>query len=240
MRLRRGLLFFCLLILLPVSGTMAADKLTIGAGAGYKRLVEEISAAFTAQSGIHVERAYGNMGQIIPQAKQGLLDFVCADKEFLVASQLNSFGEIPIGRGKLVAVLAKNASIGSISELTSASVTRIAIADTQKAIYGKAARQYLEHEGLWKTLEPKILMVGTVPQVTTYVATGEVEVGFINLTDALGAADKIGQIVPIDEKLYTPIAIVAEQLIEKNAATEALVKFMQSPEAQEIIKKHGL
>ena len=45
--------------------------------------------------------------------------------------------------------------------------------------------KYLHNTGLWTPLQKKLLIVGTVPQVSTYLLSGEVDVGFINLTEAM-------------------------------------------------------
>jgi len=52
---------------LPAS---AAESLTIAAGAGYKRPVSELAAAFERHSGIRIEPFFGHMGQVLAQARQ--------------------------------------------------------------------------------------------------------------------------------------------------------------------------
>ena len=216
---------------------------TVAAGAGYKRLVEQLCTTFTARTGTPVQQIFGNMGQVTAQAQEsGAIDFIIGDKSYLDATSLSFSEEHTIGRGKLIAAVAKGVTIKGLDDLTNATVTRIAIADSKKAIYGHAAMEFLTSKGIWEQIQPKILIVGTVPQVTAYVVSGEVDIGFINLTEALAIGDKVGLLIPVDEKLYTPILIVAKRL-QQSRNTEvaaSFVSFLQSKEAEVIIKKQGL
>jgi len=237
------LLFMAALALTSVPTVHAAEGLTVAAGAGYKRLVDELCTAYSTKTGVTVNKIYGNMGQITAQAKEsGAIDFIMGDKQFLDSTKLSFTDELTIGQGKLVAAVAKGVKIDNLDALTDAAITRIAIADSEKAIYGHAAKEFLTHKGLWQQIQPKLLMVGTVPQVTAYVLTGEVDVGFINLTEALAIKDKVALIIPIDEKMYSPILIVAKRLRDStnSNASASFVAFLQSEEAQSMLKKQGL
>lgn len=221
----------------------AGQTLTLASGAGYKRLVEELCAAFTKQSGIQTERLFGNMGQITAQAKASeTIDMIIGDKKFLDATDLPSHGEQNIGKGRLVAAFAKESAVTSLDRLTDPAITRIAMPDGKKAIYGQAAREYLTAAGVWDKVQPKLLVAGTVPQVSTYVVTGEVDVGFINLTEARAITDKVGKTIVIDEQFHTPILIVARHLKAgaKDSPAALFSAFLQSAEARQIIDTNGL
>ena len=85
----KPLLFALILIMgLPV----AAQALTIGSGAGYRRPVDELAAAFRKQTGLEVNLVYGNMGRVISQIKSGgVVDVFLGERRFLKASGL-AFG----------------------------------------------------------------------------------------------------------------------------------------------------
>ncbi len=239
----RSLSFLLTLFFLLVPAARAEQGLTIAAGAGYKRLVEELCASYTTMTGVPVNKVFGNMGQITAQAlESGAIDFIMGDKAFLDASKLLFAEEFIIGRGKLVAAAAKGTKIENLDALTAKDVQRIAIADSEKAIYGHAAKEFLTAKGIWQQIQPKLLVVGTVPQVTAYLLTGEVDVGFINLTEALAIKDKVEVVFSIEEKLYSPILIVAKRLQESTniEAAASFVAFLQSEQAQTLLKKQGL
>ena len=243
MRVIRILSLLFILLCSCISTLQAAEKLTIAAGAGYRRLVEQLSTAYTARTGVTVEQIFGNMAQVTAQAQEsGVIDFILGDKEYLDTTSLSFSGEYIVGRGKLVAAISKGSQLRSLDDLTQESVARIAIPDPKKATFGRAATEFFINKGLWKQIEAKVLIVGTVPQVTAYVISGEVDVGFINLTEALAIKDKVGLLIPVDEHLYTPVLIVAKRLRQSpdSQATAAFVTFLQTEEAQDIIKKQGL
>lgn len=241
----RFISFILILVLVSIPAVHAQDELslTVAAGAGYRRLVDEISMAYTSNSGVTVNKVFGNMGQIITQAQEsGAIDFIIGDKQFLDATRLIFTQELTIGKGKLVAAVAKGVKIHNIDDFTGTTVKRIAIADSKKAIYGHAAAEFCNNKGIWQQIQPKLLMVGTVPQVTAYLLTGEVDVGFINLTEALAIKERVELLIPIDEKLYSPILILAKRL-QRSKHTEvadSYVAFLRSEEAQAMFRKQGL
>lgn len=243
MRFLQCFVMFILLCFCQVPSAPAEDGLIIAAGAGYRRLVEQTCAAFSAHSGIQVQQVFGNMGQLVPQVKEsGNFDFILGDKSHLDSTDLAFSGELIIGKGKLIAATARESKLTSLDELIGQGVTRIAIADSKKAIYGHAATEYLTRKGIWGQLQPKLLVVGTVPQVTAYVVSGEVDVGFINQTEALAIASKVGRLLPVDESLYTPILIVAKRMQQSPhaKAADAFIAFLQTEEARALIRQHGL
>jgi molybdate transport system substrate-binding protein len=155
MRYLRCCAVFILSCFCQTTTAWAEDGLIIAAGAGYKRLVEQTCAAFPAQSGIQVQQVFGNMGQLVPQVKESdKFDFILGDKSHLDSTDLAFSGERVIGKGKLVAATPKESKITSLDELTGEAVTRIAIADSKKAIYGHAATEYLTRKGLWEQVQP--------------------------------------------------------------------------------------
>lgn len=223
--------------------SLAEDALIIASGAGYKRLVNETCAAFTARSGIQVQQIFGNMGQIGVQAREsGDFDFVLGNKRHLEKTGLDFSGEYVVGKGKLVVAVAKTSRAETLDDITHPMVTRIAMPDSQKAIYGTAATEYLQAMGLWKSLQPKLLIVGTVPQVSAYVVSGEVDMGFVNLTEAMAIAPKVAKLISVDQRLYAPILIVAKRLQQSPhfKQSEAFIAFLHSEEAKALAQKHGL
>lgn len=221
----------------------AAEKLTVAAGAGYKKMVIELSKAFTGAQGIEVEQIYGNMGQTIAQAKNsGLVDCIIGDKRFLENSDLELSAMHEVGRGKLVAAFAKGVELKDPLDIVRKDITRVSHPDPKKAIYGRAADEFLHNSGVYKKVKDKLLVVATVPQVSAYVLSKEVDVGFINLTDALGIEDKVGGTLLVDQEYYSPIVIVAGALATApNAnALEAFAKFLATDQAKRIAAKHGL
>ena len=135
------------MLILAVS-LLPAQGLTIASGAGYKTLVDELCGSFQEESGIKVDKIYGNMGQVTSQAKiSGLVDFVIGDKDFFTTAGLPFDNEYLIGRGKLVLAFSKGNGPVSLERLSSGGSVRIAQPDPSRAIYGKAAPSILKIQG---------------------------------------------------------------------------------------------
>ncbi|SFJ53557.1 molybdate transport system substrate-binding protein [Desulfomicrobium apsheronum] len=232
---------FTLLLVFLALPALAGNTLLIASGAGYKTVVEALSEAYAKQSDATVERIYGNMGQIIGQAQtSGKVDMLIGEEGFLRSSALLLAESAPLGTGRLV--MAWPSGKEEPADLKSAAVTRIAVPDPKRAIYGKAAREYLENSGQADALKDKLVVVGTVPQVFTYLTTNEVDAGFINLTQAVAVKDKIGGFREMDQSLYDPIAISCIRL-ETSPSPEAarnFAKFLKTGTARSIIAAHGL
>jgi molybdate transport system substrate-binding protein len=181
------------------------------------------------------------MGQIIGQAQtSGKVDMLIGEEGFLRSSDLPLAESTSLGTGKLVMAWPRGKD--EPTNLKSATVTRIAVPDPKRAIYGKAAMEYLDNSGQSGALKDKLVVVGTVPQVFTYLTTNEVDAGFINLTQAVAVKDKIGGFREMDENLYTPIAISCIRL-ETSPAPEAardFAKFLETGTARSIIAAHGM
>ena len=246
-RRARGLRFWLAIAGLFAVGALpasAAESLTIAAGAGYKRPVSELAAAFERRSGIRIEPFFGHMGQVLAQARQSdRVALVFGDQAFLENAGQPAFVRyLPAGRGRLVLAWPADRTLSGAEGLVDPAFARIALPDQRQAVYGKAAGQFLARSGLAQRLEGRLLMVANVPQVSAYLVSGEVDAGFINLTDALGVRERIGGFVEIDPALYDEVRIVAGVVEGRESlpGVEALAEYLASPEAQAILTRHGL
>lgn len=229
-------------VFVMAAGAFAADEVTVAAGAGYRKLVTEMAAYCEKKEGIKVNMSFGNLGQVIAQVKaSGLIPVVVGDKNFFTKAKLDISDFQPIGKGKLVLAWRKGIEIASADEIAADKIKRLAIPNTENAIYGIAGTQYLASSGLADKVKEKLVVVATVPQVNSYIAAGEVDAGFSNLTDTMGIADKIGGYIEINEG-YAEIPIVAAFLKESegSAAALRLKSCFADAESAKIAKKHGL
>lgn len=184
----------------------AAEEATLAAGAGFRRPLAEVATAFEAQSGHKILQTYGHLGQVIAQAREsGQISIVCGDAAVLQSAKGISFAHMArLGLGKLVVAYRKGVTLAKPEDLAGEAFKRIGIPDQANAIYGKAGRQFLDRAQLAKAIDPKLIAVATVPQVTSYISNGEIDAGFVNATDAIGAGDTIGGFVEVPAPLYDP------------------------------------
>lgn len=230
------------LLLMPCLA-LAQQSLLVAGGAGYKRPMDEIAQGYEASTKIKVERFYGHMGQVLAQAHAtGKVAVVFGEREVLEAADQVQFSHIlPLGKGRLVVAWAKGKTMTQPQALASDAFLRIAVADTRQAIFGKAALEYLRSSGLLPAVEKRLLTVNMVPQVSSYLVSGEVDAGFINLTEALAIREKIGGYLEIPQADYAPVEIVAAQVNGKDAPeVQAFMAYLQTPAVREILKRYGM
>jgi len=233
------------LILILTAGTLMAQDLMIASAAGYKKPVAEIVKLFEQESGTKVNAVYGNIQMVASQAEQtGEISCIIGDKKFLKKIESSvSFTEYhPIGEGQLVLAYRKGLTIAKIEDLLTDQVKTVFMPQDGKAIYGIAATEALKSYGYTEKLAPKITQVATVPQVVSYLLTGEIDAGFINLTEALANKDKLGGYFLVDKSKYTPIVIVAGVVkgFENKPETLDFIKLMSSEDALPVYQKYGL
>lgn len=232
--LKLGLM--CLVWLMSLSWA-SADDVLVGAAAGYKKPLESLFADFLAQQpNIKLKRFYGNVTQVLKQAEaDGRVDMVVGDEAFITKSGLSVYQRLVLGKGKLVIAYRQGVELTNLLQLKS---LRVAMPDAKQAIFGQAAAEVLQKNNLSL---PDLKTVSSVPQVAAYVSSGEVDVGFINLTEAMALGNKIGGYLLVDEADYAPIIIQAVLLTATpDVELSALVRFLASESAQQKLREAGL
>jgi molybdate transport system substrate-binding protein len=230
--------------------------LLLMAGAGYKRPVEALCAAFTQATGVAVERSYGNLQQVMTQAKaSGRVDVLVGDADFIdKAKDLQLPQRVSLGQGILALTWRRNlpvpaglSGLAGVRELLATPAYSVTLPNPQQAIYGNAARQLLQAQGLWDGLQVRLKVVGTVPQVSAYLTAGEVDIGFMNLTEALAVKDQLGGFIPLPSGAgsYAAVNIVAampdaSKMPEAPVNQAQFAHFLGTPVAQDILRRAGL
>lgn len=225
-----------------LTSAVYAEEITVASGAGFKRMVTDIAGMCESDYGLKMNMSFGNLGQVLAQIKTtGLIQAVVGDRSFFEKAGIRFSETHLIGNGKLVLAWRKGLTINDVHEITGGDIKRIAIPDLEKAIYGKAGAQFLESSGMLGAVQDKLYVVSTVPQVTSYLVTGEVDAGFSNLTDIMGAADKVGGYIVIEDG-YSRIDIITGVLhgSEKSEGVNLYRKCVTSEKARTIAEKHGL
>jgi molybdate transport system substrate-binding protein len=231
-----------LYILFLLSISLVANEIYIASGAGYKQPIMELSQVFSSQTNIKINPMFGNMQQIAEQAKNSdKIAVFFGDEKFIKKLNIKFDHSVELGKGSLVLVYSNNTKLRSIDDLKSPQIKKIGLPDTTKAIYGVAAKEFLDNTHLTEELQDKLNVFQTVPQVSSYLVSGDIDAGFINKTDYWSISQKVANVIEIDESLYSPIKIIGVVLTGKeNQNIDKLFDFLKSPLAQEILRKHGL
>lgn len=234
------LVLYVALLVLCSSGALSGEKeeIYIVSGAGYKAPVNEVISLYEKETGEKANGVFGNMKMITTYVKQsGDVSLIIGDKNFIAKSKIELKRNVKIGDGKLLLVYQAILDIKNVKDLANDSIKRIGIPDPKKAIYGKAAIELLKAAGIYNKVKAKLIVLKTVPQVSSYLKSSDIDVGLINITDYVKIENEKLKSLDIDSSMYNEIVIQAG-LIQERAV--GFFNFIKSEKAKVIFNKYGL
>jgi len=189
--------------MLFVAGPAAAAPLRVAAASDMARVLEKVGADWQKKTGQEVKVSLAATALLLRQVLEGApFDvFLAADEEAadkaIAAKVCAADSRVVYARGRLVAWSASGPP-PSLAALAEPRYRRIAIANPEHAPYGRAARACLEHENMWRTLKPRIVIAESVLSALQYAKSGNADV-------ALVARSLAEDGLLIDESLHPPI-----------------------------------
>lgn len=225
-----------------------AAELTVSAAASLTNAFRDLAPLFEARNpDVKVQFNFGASGALLQQIAKGApVDvFASADQETMDQAQAQGLVKAAQRRNfvsnALVVIVAAQAvrSPRALNDLAQPSYQRIAIGLPASVPVGRYTKGVLEQAGLWAAIEPKMIGTQNVRQALDYVARGEVDAGFVYATDAAIMEGKVRLAlkVPSAQPILYPIAPLAAS--PNFAAAEKFAAFVNSPEAQATLAKHG-
>jgi molybdate transport system substrate-binding protein len=246
--MKRGTLAGLALTLVTWTTGAAAAELIVSAAASLTNAFTEIGKEFEKANSPHkVVFNFAGSGQLLQQIARGApVDvFASADQDTMDRADKQNLivrsSRADFTRNTLVLVASKRSavSLSRLEELKNDAVKRIAISNPETVPVGKYSKSALDAAGLFEALKDKYIHTQNVRQSLDYAARGEVEVGFVYVTDAAIMPDKVTVLfeVPTQTPITYPIAAV------KGGGKESLalkfVQFVGSDTAQKILAAHG-
>ena len=261
-----------LILLAAVSTpTSAQTPLRIAAAADLEPVLPPILDEFQRTTGIHAEATYQASAMLTTQIENGApFDvFLSADigypKRLIndgladTAGSADSTTPITYARGTLVlwtrkpgAPADRSSSAGwkdsplpppSLALLRDSRLNRLAIANPDRAPYGRAALAALTSLKLYDTLKPHLVTAENIAQAAQFVESGNADAGLISLTSALTPRlQASGTYFEIPRNLYPPIeqGVVIVSNTNQRAAVHKFLDFLLSPPIQAQLAKSGL
>ncbi len=232
-----------ILLLAIAISNLQADDLKIAVAAGYKKPLLKIIKIYNKENKADISGIFGNMKQILTQAKRTNIDIIVGDKNYLSKKSKLTFEKYQeIGKGKLVLVFSKKIKIDDFRQITNSNIKKIAMPQPKKTIYGSSGMAFLKNSNLYDKIKDKLYIVTTPLQVATYLVANEVDIGIINLTTALANKKNIGGYIKIPQKYYPDISIIAGVLpeCEKNKECQKFMNFLSSKISKDIFNQYGL
>ncbi len=131
-------------------------------------------------------------------------------------------------------------TLARITELADPAFRRIAIGDPAGVPAGVYARQYLENEGLWAKIEPRIVPSGSVRTALAAVESGAADAAIVYRTDArFSTRAVVAFLVPPDRgpTIVYPAAIVRTSTHWEEA--QRLLDFLRSVSGVRVFEQFG-
>lgn len=226
-----------------------AAPLTISAAASLNTVLKEIAQHYEkTQKNEQLALNFAASGVLLQQIARGApVDlFISADQETMDRAEnlqlIDTNTRQAFVHNHLVLItptLGQTNRPKTLAELEQSSVQRIAIGNPQTVPAGRYAQQLLVEASLFDVLESRLIYAENVRQVLDYVARGEVDVGFVYLSDAQTLAKRVRleQILETPTKISYPLAIVSTSTKKQQA--KAFIRFLKTPEVSDILEKHG-
>lgn len=237
----------------------SAPPLRIAAAADLQPVLPPILQAFRQSTGIDAEATYQASATLTTQIQNGApFDlFLSADlsypKRLMDAGAADTTGvdgasasdPVTYAQGTLV-LWTRNDSHWphpSLDTLRDPELKRLAIANPERAPYGRAAISALTSLKLLEVLKPRLVTAENIAQTAQFAETGNADAGLISMTSAKTAhLMAIGTAFVIPKELYPPIeqgaAIVNRTQLHEQA--RKFLNYMLSAAIQQELAQSGL
>lgn len=234
------------LILFMNTSVLAADNLTVAVAASFKRPFTEIARRFEACHPTKVEASFASTGAFYAQIVNGAFYdvFLAADDKRPQVLHEKGLADTPViyARGRVVLWTNREDLCRAgdwKSALRDAGARKITIVSSKTSPYGEAAERALRKEGLWEAVKPRFVFAQDVTQAFQYVYTGAAAAGFCALSDAVSVAGREGCRFEVAEATPVEHSACVLKRAKNGEAARLFLKFLQSPEAEEIKRSYG-
>ena len=225
-------------------------QITVGTAANMQLPMEEIVAAFKAESGITATAVCSSSGKLTAQIKAGApFDlFVSADMKYPDSIYKWGFAPKPpaaYAYGSLVVWTCKNIDVShGLAALTDTSVKKIALGDLTSTIYGPASAAALKKAGIFDALQSKFVFGENIAQAGQYVASQSADIGIVAKSLVLSSQMKgKGTWAEVPKNFYTPIAqgaVVLNYGMEKHPQqAQSFYSYLFGKKTREILLRYG-
>jgi molybdate transport system substrate-binding protein len=239
-----------LVVCLLAAGAGAAEELTLSVAVSMKDAIEEIGGRFTrTHGGVVVRYNLGASGELQKQIEAGAPVDVFVSAAARQMDELEAKGLLAPGSRR---VFARNAltvvkpldsgiDLARPADLLDGRVQRIVIGNPRTVPVGQYAEESLRTLGLWERLQPKLIYAENVRQALDYVARGEVDAGFVYVTDVATRAGRVREAFRPAEDTYRPVTYPAAVLKDsrRRALALAFVDSLRGREAQATLARFG-
>lgn len=250
--LLRGLLFLGVLTTTVWTAPLVQaqpETLTIAAANSLRDVFRKALPLFEAQHPeINVRVIYGPSQTLRNQIEQGAPVDVFLPSLFEEIEQLEKKGLVIQGTKRayadtslvLITSATHPAPIGSVQDLQTVPIRRIAVGDPKSSSVGKVTAQFIKYNKLDAQLKSHYVFGEHSRAVLDLVANGEAEVGVLYRTDAVqNAKVRILDTVPVGSHTSIRYGVAATWTAKNLSGAGDFIAFLLTPEVQTLLQAHG-
>lgn len=236
----------CLVLLLGLLTSVAAQDLTVSAAISLKASLEEIGPMFEkARPGTRLIFNFGSSGALQQQIQNGApvdVFLSAAEKQMDILSAgdrlLAGTRRVVLTNTLVLIAPAGHEIPRDLAGLRDPAIRHIAIGEPQSVPAGQYAMEAIAAAGL--VLNDRFVFAKDVRQVLTYVAGGNADAGFVYLTD-IQSTIPVRVVAEIPAESHTPIVYSAAVIRTSPhpAAARAFVDFLTGPAARSVFVRAG-
>lgn len=221
--------------------------LVVSVAASVHPALEEIAGLYRAATGVTVALNTGSSSTLARQIVEGAPASVFVSADDLQMAVVEKAGRVVAGtRTRLltnqlaVVVPADAPAAFTLAQLLEARVTRLAMGEPASVPAGVYGRRWLEHEGAWSRLQPKVIPFPTVRAVLSAVEAGRVDAGIVYATDARDSSARVVATLSSQDHAYLNIAHPVAVIVgPAEAEGRRFLQFLQGAAARAVFARRG-
>ena len=218
--------------------------LVVSVAASLHDALAEIAGLYRAATGVTVALNTGGSNTLARQIVEGAPTALFLSADDIQMDSVEKAGRlVPGTRTRLLTneltVVSDRRNL-TLANLLSGEVTRLGMGEPSSVPAGVYGRRWLEHEGSWARLSPKVVPFPTVRAVLAAVEAGRVDAGIVYRTDAMTSKARVVAHVSAKDHPYLDIALPAAVVKgPREADAKKFLEYLKGPAAQEVFARRG-
>ena len=241
----RWLALIFVLAMPAAAATPPRQEILVFAAASLSDALAAAGKAYEAGGGGAVRFNYAASNDLERQIEAGAPAAVFVSANRAQVERLEKAGKVRPGDsfallGNTLVVIepreGKPRPVGSARDLLA--FDRLSLADPAAVPAGVYAKTWLEHEGVWTQLAPKVVPALDVRAALAAVAAGNLPAGIVYATDALSSA-KVTVVYRVPAEATPDLRYFAAPVAPGSPAAAAFIAFLKGAKAREIFTRYG-
>ena len=231
------------LLLALIATQSRAKEVLVFAAVSLTESLQEIGKACEAKTGAAVRYSFGASSDLARQIDAGAPADVFFSADTAKMDALEKAGLVRHAdrheflSNQLVVVVPTSSSLRVAGAKDLAKLPRLAVADPEAVPAGIYARKWLESEGVWTEVKPKVVPTLDVRATLAAVESGGVEAGIVYRTDAtISNKVRVVFVVTNGPAITYSVARLARS---KNSAVKRFVDFAAGEEGSAVFERRG-